>query len=237
MADIKDTPSSEEPDAGTEDRTPLELSGQQRALHESLSGKAQSLADMYLGSLTVLSDTRNPDRLALAAHGLRELMEKIPSFVDVRIKAQKEGLKGKVIELDVAWKATVENGNSYNGGTWSGEIDRGLSRFLRKLESFFQWFREHHPRRKAEIAATLEGLDPSGSSLPEPLAALNVETWENIRDFFVDVAHHRRPNTTGNEFSRWLDALERFLVDRLRPRTFPDLDAIDRIIREGEDHA
>ena len=60
--------------------TPLELSGQQRALYEALSGKDERLAGMYLGSLLVLRQIENPDLLALAAHGLRELMGVIFSW-------------------------------------------------------------------------------------------------------------------------------------------------------------
>jgi len=55
------------------------LSGSQRTLYEALASKDPRLARMYLGALSVLDRQGNPDRLALASHGLRELMEKMVS--------------------------------------------------------------------------------------------------------------------------------------------------------------
>lgn len=66
------------------------LTGQQRALYEALldlgsAAKDENprMAKMYFGAVLVLRQIGNPDRLALAAHGLRELMEKMPRFLDV----------------------------------------------------------------------------------------------------------------------------------------------------------
>ena len=213
------------------------LSGQQYALYRALLEKDKGLADIYLGAMTVLGQTGNPDELALAAHGLRELIEKIPALVDVKIKAQREGLKAKVREIEGHWEKTVEESECIQNTRWVGEIDRHLSNLLERLKNFFQWFAEHHPRRKAEIVSTLKGLDISGRALPLPLEELNVQAWDKIRDYFVTVAHHRKQNPAHEEFDQWLDALERFLLDRLRPRTFADIDTIDEIIAEGESDA
>lgn len=212
----------------------ITLSGQQLALYRALSEKKQRLADIYLGALTVLRQTTNPDRIALAGHGLRELIEKIPAFVDITIKAQKENLGAKVRELEGRWETTVKSTECYKRAKWGGLIDGPLARLLKRLQNFFEWFNEHHPRRKAEIAATLKRLDSSRRALPASLEELNIQEWGKIRDFFVDVAHHRKPDTTEEEFNQWLDALEIFLLDRLRPRTFADIESIDEIIKEGE---
>ena len=63
--------------------TLLQLSAQQRALYEALAEQDKRLAGIYLGSLLVLSQLENPDSLALAAHSLRELMEKLPKYRDL----------------------------------------------------------------------------------------------------------------------------------------------------------
>jgi dGTP triphosphohydrolase len=216
--------------------TPLKLSGHQQTLYKGLVDKDQRLADIYLGSLTVLAHTGNPDRLALAAHGVRELIEKIPRFVDVQVKAQTESLKVKVRDLEDCWQTTLRNTACYKGGTWGDCIDSALSKMLKRLQAFFEWFNEHQPRRKAEIAATLQELEGSGRILPKLLEDLSIRDWDEIRDFFQGVCHHRKL-TTPEEFSRRLDELERFLLDRLLPQTFADFDRIDEIIREGESDA
>jgi hypothetical protein len=215
---------------------PLRLSGQQSAMYAALREKDSGLSTMYLGALMVLSDTSNPDCLALAAHGIRELIEKLPQFLAVNIKAQKESLTVKVRELEDSWLSSCDESQRYDGKVWSGSIDAVLARFLGHVARFFEWFAAHHPRRKSEIAQTLARLDRSGRPLPELLARLNVDYWDDMRDFFVSVAHHRE-NVDTLVFAQWLDALERFLLDRFYPRTFEDIDLIDSIIREGESDA
>jgi hypothetical protein len=214
----------------------IQLSGQQSALYGALSKKDQNLANMYMGTLIVLNHNENPDHLALAAHGIRELMEKLPEFVNVPIRAQSESLKSEVRNLEQIWLFTLEKSQSYNNQIWEGDIDPRLHKLLKKLHLFFEWFTNHYPRRKEEIAETLRRLDISGRTLPTTLEELNIKTWFGIRDFFQSVAHHRK-HTTTDDFGQWLEALEIFLLYRLHPRTFSDFDKIDEIIQEGENDA
>ena len=211
--------------------TSLKLNGQQQALFKALLGKPQLLSLYW--SLGKHRSCQQPGSVALAAHGARELMEKIPAFLDVSITAQTETLKTKVRELEDCWQVTVKRSQCYGSQGWCGQIDKSLSNLLERLQSFFKWFVEHHPRRKAEIASTLRTLDGSGRTLPMPLEELNVKTWDKMRDFFQAISHHLK-TTDETEFRQWLDALERFLLDRLCPRNFSDIDAIDTIIQEGE---
>jgi hypothetical protein len=212
------------------------MSVQQLALHEALEERAADLARMYVGALIVLSNPDNPDQLPQAAHSLRELMEKIPRYIAVETRASRESLRVKVRELEDRWNNTVENSACYDEGNWNGSIDRHLRRLLQRLQQFFDWFDQHHPRRRTETATVLRQLDGSGRTLPARLEDLEVEGWLAIRDYFQAVAHHGR-QPPEEDFRAWMDALERFLLDRLRPRTFADFDAIDDIIQEGEGDA
>ncbi len=211
----------------------VELSGQQLAFHRALTEKSAKLASMYHGALRVLQDDGNPDRLALAAHGLRELMEKLPAHFDVEMPAHRESLGPKVRELENHWKQTVDKSTCRNpDGPWRGEIDRHLTRLLAELAGFFAWLNEHMPKRKEEVSATLRIIDPAKRPLPPQLQKLNVETWHAIHAFFIKVSHHGLACSV-EELAQWTDALERFLLDRLVPRTFDDLRAIDAILAES----
>jgi hypothetical protein len=212
------------------------MSVQQLALHAALEERSADLARMYVGALIVLSNPDNPDRLPQAAHSLRELMEKIPRYIAVETRASRESLRVKVRELEDHWNNTVEYSACYDDGNWNGSIDRPLRRLLQGLQYFFDWFGEHHPRRRTETATVLRRLDGSGRTLPPRLEDLEIEGWLAIRNYFLAVAHHGRQPPEG-DFGAWIDALERFLLDRLRPRTFADFDAIDDIIQEGEGDA
>jgi hypothetical protein len=68
------------------------LKGQQRAAYDALlqkdlalKAKNSKMAQMYIGSILVLQQVGNPDRFALAAHGIRELMEKMSRYLDVPV--------------------------------------------------------------------------------------------------------------------------------------------------------
>jgi hypothetical protein len=191
---------------------------------------------MYFGVLHVLSSNSNPDRFALAAHGIREIMEKIPSYMDLPVKVRSATLTDKFRELDKSWVFACTGSNCKASNEWMGNIDGPLKKFLRKAEEIFKWFNEHHPKRKAQIGKMLQQLDEPNRYLPPAIADLRIDEWDKIRDYFVNVAHHSR-EATNEEFAGWQDTLERFLLDRLKPRTFVDFDMIDEIIREGENDA
>ncbi len=212
----------------------IQLSGRQQELYKALSEKEQSLADIYLGSLMILQQTENPDSLALAAHGLRELMEKLPRYLDTPIEDKKgPTLKEKARELEQAWDQTLENSGSYSNSDWSGNIDRLLRTFLRKASDFFTWFKAERPTKKQQTEKILRELDPLGQSLPNPIETLRIEEWDQYNNFFQKISHHNAQSTP-EVFSSFLYAFENFLLDRLLPRTFEDHTELDSIIREGE---
>lgn len=224
-----DRPGSEPPEA----KGGLSLTPKQRTLHRALLEKDANLARMYLGGLVVLNDPGNPDSLALAAHAFRELMEKLPATVAVPATARGEKLRVKVNEVQDAWRRATTGSRCHAAGNWSGEIDEPLRKLLLRLAGFFGWIDAHLPRRREEVARTLQRLDASGRALPGPLQDLNVEVWTKTHEFFQAVAHHGKVPTP-DELSTWLDAAESFLLDRLKPRTFDDFAAIDAVIQEGD---
>lgn len=209
----------------------LELSGQQLALYKALAGKDIKLAQMYHGALSVLSQSENTDRLALAAHGLRELMEKLPRYLDVPMVNLGE-VSERIRTLNRSWHRTLERSACHNNGTWSGEIDGFLQKFLKATHEFFERVKDH-PTWKQQAARILRKLDPLDRALPQPIENLQVKEWNEIRNYFVNVSHHNA-SADPEEFELWLSALERFLLERLIPRTFDDQTRIDEIIKEGE---
>jgi hypothetical protein len=214
----------------------LELSGQQLALYGTLAKRDASLARMYHGALFVLKQSENPDRFALAAHGLRELMEKLPRYLDVPKETKSIGMTAKVRTLYRSWRSTIKKSMCHNNGTWSGKIDKGLQSFLKETQQFFAWVETERPSRKQSAAKILQILDPLERPLPAPIEKLRVDEWDRIHNYFEGVSHHNFPAAV-EEFASWLSVLEYFLLDRLIPRTFEDHEKIDQIIREGEGNA
>lgn len=205
-----------------------ELTDRQATLFQALEKRNPMLACIYLGALKVLGDEANPDAIPLAAHGLRELMEKLPQSLDVPIRAPVGELPQRVADLRSEWEEAVETSACHNGVQWQGQIDPPLRKLLKALDKFFAWF-SNSPTRRDEATWALRRLS---GRLPDQLERSNVKTWMDLFRFFTKVAHHG-PDWSREEFSRRLNELEHFLLDRLQPRTFEDFDEIDALLEEA----
>ena len=211
----------------------LELEPRQSTLYKALSLKDVESAAMYLGAVRVLQQIGNPDRVAQSAFSIRELMDRIPSFLDVAIEKKTSSLTDKVTSLQAAFRKTIKNTKNHSEKRWNGAIDGHLAKLLIHLEDFVGWFGENRSIRRIRTEQLLMGLDPSRTPLPNQLLGRNVDIWNDLYNYFNKTLHHNH-KPTGEEFSLWLAALEGFLVDRLSPRTYDDQDFIDQIIKEGE---
>jgi hypothetical protein len=203
------------------------LAPRQIRLHRKLLDKSPSLASMYLGALHVHSQDMNPDYLSLAAHGMRELMEKFPLYVDLRIRPNMS-MGEKVNQLESTW-GKAQNSCCRKEGTWVGEIDAYLKAFLMNADEFFLWKRLDMPSRTTKVLSTLRMLDAAKRPIPQAVEKIMAELWKELNSYFQGVAHHSK-NTTDEEFRGYVRSLEDFLIDRIDPRTFDVFDAIDKVI-------
>lgn len=211
-------------DAGRPTSTGLRLGQQQQRLVEILAEQDSAASSIYIGALSVFADSTNPDRLALAAHGLRELINLMPRYFDALPVEQPGRLGDKVRALHDAWKAEARRASSLDAPP--------TPKFTKKLRDFFEWWENHQPSQNDATAYLLRVLDPSSRPLPSPIQDLRVAEWRTIRDYFVRRAHH--DETTEDEFNDWLNAFERFVLQLVRPRTFENMDRLDMLIAEGE---
>jgi hypothetical protein len=202
----------------------VELSGRARQLWEALSDIDEQLGHIYIGALDVLQHGANPDRVALAAHGIRELIEKLPRFLDVPATENRgPGLREQARTLAAAWAKLGPSVIDEDGVlTSSGE------KMLGKLADFCEGVGAD-PTRKQAATAAVSRLDLNPLKLPPPIQDLHVSEWSTIEGFFIGVAHHTKA-TDDDEIKQYFAALERFLLDRLRPRTFEDFAAIDELL-------
>ena len=75
-------------------------------------------------------------------------------------------------------------------------------------------------------------LDVAGRPLPSWIEKDFVTQWATLRDYFIRVA--KRGATTREEFEAALDTLERFVLERLKPRTYAEQATLDALIKEAE---
>lgn len=233
----KDTGSTIDP-AGGRSPTFDFVSRHQRRLHMALNEYDESLADMYRGGIQVLHDETNPDRFAQAAHSFRELMEKAPRFIAVpeKTKQKRSGynLKAAVIEVRRLWTSTKERTENCSAdGSWNGQIDENLRRFLVNLEQFFVDAEAQRPGASDEFVQMHRRLDPSGVPLSERFEREIAAQWKQINGFFQSVSHHGSETSNG-ELQDYIDRLEDVLGSLLIPQTFEDYSALDQLIDEIE---
>ena len=101
----------------------LKLTPTQQVLFETLADKRGSVGEWYRAAVAVINDDGLPDRLALAAHALREVMEKLPGD-GVRLDRSAD-LPTKVRDLRPPWER-ARDASQHRGGTWTGEIGNPL---------------------------------------------------------------------------------------------------------------
>jgi hypothetical protein len=215
----------------------MQFSPIQREVFDALCENSDRLAKMYFGAVAVLQQTNNPDRLALAAHGLRELMEKSPEYLDLKV-AQTTGasLGVKVNELKVSWHGTFKKSKCRDHGKWTGQIDGHLRKFLKRAEAFFEFHEQKFPKLVERARQIVRRFDPLKGNLPEPLSNFRASSWQAMDDYFKKVAHHHSVESE-QQFLSWMGALELFLLDGLRPRTAMDHADLKKIIEEAEQNA
>ncbi len=112
---------------------------------------------MYLGAILVFGQRGNPDAIALAAHGLRELMEKLARHLNVPM-AQTSGVTAKVFEMSAKYRAIQE---AHPDRKEDLRID-----FHECAEALAVWFPENHTPRSRWGAEVFDRLDPRGLKLP-----------------------------------------------------------------------
>lgn len=214
------------------------LTDNQLSMLNALSEQNDIPKKMYYGAILVLRNEENPERLVQSAHSIRELIEKIPKYLNTSLINDSDSdhaeynLKQQVNELQDSWRKNVQNHPLFDGKGWNGEMDRKIQRFLNKCQSFFSKYQAKKPTRSKIMAATIRSMDKSGYWLPRALQEKDTKKLNDLRNFFQGVSHHKIL-CTEEEFCIRLEQLEDFLLDRLVPRIFADFDVIDEIIKEG----
>lgn len=89
--------------------------------------------------------------------------------------------------------------------------------------------------RKAQIVAliqTYNGLN--GQQTPAQILTTQLNILWTLRDLFMLISHHRKPDTTVDEVRQAIVQFEECLLNLMNPEPIPDLNELDVFIKEGE---
>jgi hypothetical protein len=81
---------------------------EQEALVACLARKNAKLAKIHSGGLTVFLDEGNPLRFELAAHAMRELIEKSPLLISEEFVATGDGMKNRLDQVRRAYQMLTQ---------------------------------------------------------------------------------------------------------------------------------
>ena len=209
---------------------PLRLTPQQQRVLEALKDRETEeypLSQWYLGALYVLHNDQNPDRVAQAAHSLRELLEKLPSVVegsDVTASSDKskfQHMRSKIHEGISKYKANYSNG-------WENKpIDKHLGETLKTVEKYLESNQE--PTRRERMQAAVTTIDPMAKQLDRQIREGKRDEFYNLWKRLEGFAHHNSKQDIV-KFEKCLDKLEKTVADLLAPITAQNQKEIQTIL-------
>ena len=216
-----------------EDLPQARLNGQQRAFFLAIEEYDGELAARYLGACMAFATPTNPEHLVHAAHSIRELMNNLHKIAGVPIKADAGRLGDRFAEMKAKWEKGKRNSAAFSESEgWHGEIDGHARRACEAVDDAIVWAEANRVSWIERHLETIRVLDVSGRPLPSWIEKDFVAHWDSLRDYFIRVA--KRGTSTPDEFAAALDTLERFVLERLKPRTYADQTTLDALIREAE---
>ena len=207
---------------------PLVLTSKQRDILEVLQSKQTEkcpLSDWYIGALYALNNHYNPDRVAQAAHSLRELLQKLPRVVqgnEVHVSATDfAGMRRNINDR------ILEDKERYPEGWKNKIIDARLDKTLRKVEDYFT--RNRQPTRKKQIKQAVATIDPMVNSLGSGIQEVKRNQYHHLWNQLEVFSHHGSiPDVA--EFKKCLEELENIVFDLLAPITVQDQEEIQTIL-------
>jgi hypothetical protein len=207
----------------------LTLAAPRQELFIAIARQRADIAACYHAAIVVLNDEHLPDRLSLAAHALRELLEKLPN--DAMAVDTGADLNTKVNELRKPWEDVVAEEQAQQGAPWSHGVGKALRTFLDAVTNFFKARDAITTSRQEQAAAFLKTLEVSNVPLPADVQRRSAKEWMQMRRYFNNVAHHQGTPTV-QEFQARVAQLEAFLSARLIPRPTADFERIDDLLKE-----
>ena len=207
---------------------PLVLTLKQEEVLNALGHKETEeypLSRWYLGALYALENHYNPDRVAQAAHSLRELIEKLPRVVHGSdIQGGRPNFSDMRNNIN---KCLSKDKKHYSNGWKNENINMHFDKTLRQIVTYFEL--NQQPTRREQMQQAVVTIDPMINSLDSGVRERKLNQlyrlWQKLEGFV-----HHKSNPDFEEFSKCLKELETIVFDLLAPITAQDQQEIQTIL-------
>lgn len=88
--------------------------------------------------------------------------------------------------------------------------------------------------RKTQIIALINAYNGSDGQTPAQVLTAQLDVLWTLREFFVPVSHHNKPDVTIDEVRQAIIGIEECLLNLMSPEPIPDLAELDALIAQGE---
>lgn len=219
------------PDHAAGPRPALPLGGVRLRVFRALQNEQAKLAHWYQVGCELAGESERAEHLVLAAHEIREIIEKLMTDAVAPYQVTRQQLGDAVGGLKQHWPDSIR---TRSDGDWPPEELEQLRPFLTEAQYLFAPD-SPRPFKERELATFLDVRDPipTAGEVEAKKARDRLGAWKGVRDYFVGVCHHRF-STTIEDFERHLSEFDNLMLALLGPQIFPEQAEVDRLLREAE---
>ncbi len=207
------------------------------SLLDVLRTKDQSdgrLTSILESALQVASNPLVKDRLALAAHNVREFMRMLPLCFRADWTWAEDKRRPALYDKFKAFRDKTWDKHSPGVGGPDSELH--YKELHAGMKGLVDWFdNEFRPLRET-LQDTVQSFSPNAESLTTSELNQQTDDWLEHYRFFVSICHHQ-VQASDSEFGDRLCAVARLLLHWITPRAVADTDVIDRLIAKYEQSA
>lgn len=220
-----------------------QLTPQRRDILGHLNQVSTELAEVYKAALWLLDDCSMPARGRLLAHTARELINRLPDYLDVPITAKRVDYAGAVDRIAVLWEDNAHRevvpGTMVDGPIEDSTVAAGAEIVISKrldseIGSLVQEHRRSGAIREERFASVLQPPEQSGPPFAKAQLEPFTRQWKELGRWFAGHAHVPNPGTKALDFGECashFETLEHILYTRLCP-FYGAVEELDDILEE-----
>lgn len=193
------------------------------------------LGQIYYGALQAYKNNQLHVRHSFAAHGFRELIEKLAMSLSSNSIIIQDVYNQLKVPSQQFLKLTSSEDPEHCLECKKWLQGKNSTSFLESIRSFFDWYHTR-PKKRDIYKEVLISSDPLKIKLPKVILDSFSISLSTLYRYFTNVSHHTITDFT--DFDGRIATLESILLNLFYPPTFPKHDVIDQIINEaeGNDH-